>query len=110
MRKEIIECWNGSIIELLFSANGNRLCPVCGEESLDSGWRPYDEFGYLSYEVCSCGLKYGFNDDKVPPSNRLEKLGGTLSEFYSIRINKQWRIMFIWNNGNASKVEIIDYH
>lgn len=49
-------------------------------------------------------------DLKVPPSNRLEKLTGNYKEFYSIRINKQWRIIFIWNNGNAEKVEILDYH
>tara|TARA_R110002050_G_scaffold300534_2_gene470366 strand:+ start:432 stop:713 length:282 start_codon:yes stop_codon:yes gene_type:complete len=49
-------------------------------------------------------------DLKIPPSNRLEKLGGGLKDFYSIRINKKWRIIFNWNNGNASNVEIIDYH
>lgn len=49
-------------------------------------------------------------DLRIPPSNRLEKLSGKLNEFYSIRINQQWRIIFIWNNGNASAVEIIDYH
>jgi proteic killer suppression protein len=49
-------------------------------------------------------------DLRIPPSNRLEKLGGNLKDFYSIRINKQWRIIFKWNNGNASEVEIIDYH
>jgi proteic killer suppression protein len=49
-------------------------------------------------------------DLRIPPSNRLEKLAGKLSEFYSIRINKQWRIIFIWDKGNASDVEIIDYH
>ena len=49
-------------------------------------------------------------DLRIPPSNRLEKLGGNLKEYYSIRINKQWRIIFKWNNGNASEVEIIDYH
>ena len=49
-------------------------------------------------------------DLRIPPSNRLEKLGGNLKDFYSIRINKQWRVIFKWNNGNASKVEIIDYH
>jgi proteic killer suppression protein len=49
-------------------------------------------------------------DLRVPPSNRLEKLSGNLKDFYSIRINKQWRIIFEWNNGNASEVEIIDYH
>ena len=50
------------------------------------------------------------SDLRIPPSNRLEKLGGKLSDYYSIRINKQWRIMFLWDKGNASGVEIIDYH
>ena len=50
------------------------------------------------------------SDLRIPPSKRPEKLGGKLSEFYSIRINKQWRIIFIWDKGNASEVEIIDYH
>ena len=49
-------------------------------------------------------------DLRIPPSNRLEKLSGKLKEFYSIRINNQWRIVFKWNAGNASNVEIIDYH
>ena len=49
-------------------------------------------------------------DLTVPPSNRLEKLKGALSEFYSIRINDQWRIIFGWDKGNASLVEIVDYH
>jgi proteic killer suppression protein len=49
-------------------------------------------------------------DLKIPPSNRLEKLKGDMKEFYSIRINDQWRIVFKWNNGNAEYVEIIDYH
>jgi len=44
-------------------------------------------------------------DLRIPPSNRLEKLSGNLSGFYSIRINKQWRIIFEWNSGNASEVE-----
>lgn len=50
------------------------------------------------------------NDLLIPPSNRLEKLKGNLKDFYSIRINNQWRIIFKWSNGNADKVKIIDYH
>ncbi|MEN9909598.1 MAG: hypothetical protein RLZZ540_2747 [Bacteroidota bacterium] len=50
------------------------------------------------------------NDLRIPPANRLEKLSGNLSEFHSIRINNQWRIIFKWENDNASEVEIIDYH
>jgi len=49
-------------------------------------------------------------DLRTPPANRLEKLSGDLKAFYSIRINNQWRIIFKWSNGNASEVEIIDYH
>ena len=49
-------------------------------------------------------------DLQIPPSNKLEKLKGNLKDFYSIRINNQWRIIFKWENGNALKVEIIDYH
>jgi len=49
-------------------------------------------------------------DLTIPPSNRLEKLKGQFKDYYSIRINDQWRIIFRWDNGNASDVEIIDYH
>lgn len=49
-------------------------------------------------------------DLKAPPSNRLEKLKGNFKDFYSIRINDQWRIIFKWDNRNASEVKIVDYH
>lgn len=49
-------------------------------------------------------------DLRIPPSNRLEKLTGNLKDFYSIRINNQWRIIFCWEDGNASAVKIVDYH
>ena len=49
-------------------------------------------------------------DLRIPPSNRLEKLTGDLKDFYSIRINDQWRIIFKWEDGHALNLEIIDYH
>jgi len=49
-------------------------------------------------------------DLKIPPSNRLEKLSGKLKEYHSIRINDQWRIIFIWKNNSAYQVTFIDYH
>lgn len=49
-------------------------------------------------------------DLKIPPANNLEKLKGGLKEFYSIRINKQWRIIFKWKNNDAFDIQIIDYH
>lgn len=49
-------------------------------------------------------------DLKVPSSNKLEKLSGKMSDFYSIRINDQWRIVFRWDDGNSSDVTIMDFH
>ena len=49
-------------------------------------------------------------DLMIPPSNRLEKLSGNLKDFYSIRINDQWRIIFKWDNNHAFEVQIVDYH
>lgn len=49
-------------------------------------------------------------DLKIPPANRLEKLKGDLQAFYSIRINKQYRIIFRFEDGDAYDVKITDYH
>lgn len=49
-------------------------------------------------------------DLRAPPSNHLEKLKGDREGQYSIRINKRWRVCFIWEGNNASHVEIVDYH
>ncbi len=50
------------------------------------------------------------NDLKVPPGNRLEALKGKLKDFHSIRIDDQWRVIFIWKDGVASNVQVLDYH
>jgi len=50
------------------------------------------------------------NDLKVPPGNRLEKLRGGRAGQMSIRINDQWRIYFVWKDGDCFDVEIVDYH
>jgi len=49
-------------------------------------------------------------DLSIPASNRLEVLRGDRKGEYSIRVNKQWRVCFRWQNGHASDVEIADYH
>jgi len=61
--------------------------------------------------------KLGFLEDamelrdlRIPPGNRLEALKGDRAGQYSIRINNQWRVCFRWKDGNASDVEITDYH
>ena len=50
------------------------------------------------------------DDLRIPPGNRLEPLKGNRRGQHSIRINDQWRICFMWQEGRASDVEIIDYH
>ena len=50
------------------------------------------------------------NDMRIPPSNRLEALSGDLAGSWSVRINQQWRLVFQWEDGNASEVRIMDYH
>ena len=53
---------------------------------------------------------HAINDLRSPPANRLEKLSGAREGQYSIRINDQYRICFVWQDGNAYDVEIVDYH
>jgi proteic killer suppression protein len=47
---------------------------------------------------------------RAPPANRLEALSGNRKGQYSIRINDQWRVCFVWKGGDAYDVEIVDYH
>jgi len=47
---------------------------------------------------------------RIPPGNRLEALHGDREGQYSIRINDQWRLSFVWQDGDAYDVEIVDYH
>lgn len=49
-------------------------------------------------------------DLRIPPNNRLEALKGNRAGQWSIRINDQWRVCFVWKDGHASRVEICDYH
>jgi len=50
------------------------------------------------------------NDLRIPPANRLEKLGGDRKGQHSIRINDHWHICFEWRDGDANKVEMTNYH
>ncbi len=74
----------------------------CGFRSRYRLWS--EPFRQLSYPTAGC------SDRITTLGNRLEKLSGDLKDFYSIRINKQWRIIFNRNNDNANEVIITDYH
>lgn len=53
---------------------------------------------------------HSINDLRVPPGNRLEKLKGNRSDQWSIRVNQQWRLCFVWKENEAKEVEFDDYH
>lgn len=50
------------------------------------------------------------DDLRIPPNNRLEALRGDRAGQHSIRVNEQWRVCFVWRDGHAHEVEIVDYH
>lgn len=47
---------------------------------------------------------------RTPPGNRLERLSGNLKGLYSIRVNRQWRLVFDWDEEGATHVRLVDYH
>jgi len=63
---------------------------------------------YRKLQLLHAATTLGFL--RVPPSNHLEKLSGDRKGTYSIRINQQFRIVFMWKQGHAKNVEIVDYH
>jgi len=88
-----------------------------GDKDTDSIWKGI-RVKNLPLEIQNIGRRklrmlnnsQTITDLRIPPSNRLEKLGGNLDGFYSIRINNQWRIIFQWIEGQSEQVKIVDYH
>ena len=88
-----------------------------GSKDTDKIWQgeKVKKFPLEIQKICRRKLRMlnnsqNLSDLRIPPSNRLEKLKGIENDFYSIRINDQWRIIFQWENNHAHKVEITDYH
>ncbi|MEY4046780.1 MAG: hypothetical protein RL284_331 [Bacteroidota bacterium] len=71
---------------------------------------PNEIQGVLRRKLRMLNNAQDINDLRIPPANRLEKLKGDLEDYYRIRINNQWRIIFQWLNNDAYDVKIIDYH
>jgi len=79
-------------------------------EGIVSKKLPFDIQNVARRKLRMINSSQDINDLRIPPANRLEKLKGNLSSFYSIRINNQWRIIFEWKNDDAYEVTIVDYH
>ncbi len=83
--------------ELLWQSGRNRRLPA------DLRRRAFKKLAILNAAVTLDNLK-------VPPGNQLEALHGDRAGQHSIRVNDQYRVCFIWRNGNAFDVQIVDYH
>ena len=73
-------------------------------------WLPPDVLHRARRKLLILDNAQTLDDLRVPPGNRLESLSGDRSGHFSIRINNQWRICFVWLDGDAFDVEIVDYH
>ena len=67
MKEFHIKTSDGDTLILYLSDDGYCYCPVCGVKSMDKDWRPYDDEGNPSYDICFCGFEYGFDDGGDPP-------------------------------------------
>ena len=71
---------------------------------------PSDILGVARRKLRMLDTSSRLNDLRAPPSNHLEALKGNRAGQYSIRINDQWRICFLWQEDHAHDVQIVDYH
>lgn len=102
---------------LIFGVSNYGVIKSFGDKQTENIWEgfqakklPVDIQNVARRKLRMINNAQNINDLRIPPANHLEKLSGNLSGFYSIRINKQWRIIFKWENDDAFAVEIVDYH
>lgn len=93
----MIQSTRGKLIEQILSGRPGKGFPV-------------DLFRVAVRKVAVLQAARGLDDLRVPRANRLEALRGDRTGQYSIRINGQWRICFVWTDHGPEDVEIVDYH
>jgi proteic killer suppression protein len=71
-------------------------------------WRSFASVAMRKLDYLSIAVEIG--DLRAPPGNRLEALKGDRAGQYSIRINQQWRVCFVWTDAGPAEVDIVDYH
>lgn len=88
-----------------------------GNEAAQSAWDrsfrkgvPNDIMKVANRKLTQLNGAVTLDDLRIPPGNRLESLSGDRAGQHSIHINDQWRLCFIWRNGNVFDVELVDYH
>jgi hypothetical protein len=75
MKIEIIKSeYQDYQFKLILDNNGFCFCPICGIKSEDPEWRPYNDDGTPTYDICECGFEYGFDDNGIPPYEKSWKI------------------------------------
>lgn len=88
-----------------------------GNEAARSAWErrfrkgvPNDIMKVANRKLTQLNAAVTLDDLRIPPGNRLESLSGDRAGQHSIRVNDQWRLCFVWRDGNVFDVELVDYH
>ena len=88
-----------------------------GNAAAKSAWErrfrkgvPNDIMKVANRKLTQINSARSLDDLRIPPGNRLEQLAGDRVGQHAIRINDQWRLCFVWRDGNAFDVELVDYH
>lgn len=91
-----------------FADHATEVLFKAGHVKKSAGWQSVVKIALRKLDM----LHYANNlsDLLAPPNNRLEALKGTLKGCHSIRINDQWRLVFIWTENGPNDVRIVDYH
>jgi proteic killer suppression protein len=87
----------------------DRRGPVLFDGQCPKGFPP-DIVSVARRKLRALDAAVAVRDLTEPPGNRLEKLRGNRAGQWSIRINDQWRVCFIWKEDGAHEVEVVDYH
>jgi toxin HigB-1 len=81
-----------------------------GKNSTDARKIPQDIWPIARRKLDMINAATDLNDLRVPPANRLKRLKGKLKRFHCIRVNDQYRVIFVWASRNAHEVQVLDYH
>ena len=81
---------------------------VSGKAAKGTDWANISKIVRRKLDMIQYSVQLG--DLKSPPGNKLEALAGNLKGWHSIRVNDQWRIIFVWGKDGARRVSVIDYH
>ena len=88
---------------------GNDAARSCWERRFRKGV-PNDVMRVAYRKLMQINAAVSLDDLRVPPGNRLEALAGNRRGQHSVRVNDQWRVCFLWRDGTAVDVELVDYH